>query len=264
MRLSAYYKEGDFQNDISNLGSCKRNDIHRVRHILLVGADVNWKDNEGRSGLHHAARNNYGDLLELLLTQTGVNVNITDRYNFTPLMVACAEGHENIVRRLCQAPGIELNRRNVVGITALHCAVTWNKPRCVEVLRGAGDVDWNVRAVSGWYPLTRAVEDGYADVLQTILSVPEPHLDLSVTDERGRNVAQIAVEEIGGESQRCVEILSRDRRVNWNIKNSDGDTPVMFCVKNNKIEMARCLINTPGVDLDTVDRDGKYLETVAR
>ena len=54
------------------------------------------------------------------------------------------------------------------------------------------------------------------------------------------------------------------RRVDWNIKNSAGDTPVMFCLKTNKIEMARCLINTPGVDLDTVDRDGKYLETIAR
>ena len=61
-----------------------------------------------------------------------------------------------------------------------------------------------------------------------------------------------------------VEILSRDKRVDWNIKNSAGDTPVMFCLKTNKIEMARCLINTPGVDLDTVDRDGKYLETIAR
>ena len=66
-------------------------------------------------------------------------------------------------------------------------------------------------------------------------------------------------------AQRCVEILSRrDRKVDWNIKNSDGDTAVMFCLKTNKIEMARCLINTPGVDLDTVDRDGKYLETIAR
>jgi len=246
-------------------GSCENNDIHKVRQILLLGADVNWKDNDGISGLFIAASNNYGDLLELLLTQTGVNVNIgNDRCNFTPLMVACGEGHENIVRRLCEAPGIELNKRNVVGDTALYWAVAKNKPRCVEVLRGAGDVDWNVRTEDGESPLTMAVEDGYADVLQTILSVPEPHLDLSVTDERGRNVAQIAVEGFLGERQRCVEILSRDRRVNWNIKNSDGDTPVMFCVKNNKIEMARCLINTPGVDLDTVDRDGKYLETVAR
>ena len=61
-----------------------------------------------------------------------------------------------------------------------------------------------------------------------------------------------------------MELLSGDRRVDWNIKNRDGDTPVMYCLKNNKIEMARCLINTPGVDLDTVDRDGRYLETIAR
>ena len=67
-----------------------------------------------------------------------------------------------------------------------------------------------------------------------------------------------------GDGLRCVELLSQDRRVNWNIKNSDGDTPLMYCLKNNEMEMVRCLINTPGVDLDTVDRDDKYLETIAR
>ena len=109
-----------------------------------------------------------------------------------------------------------------------------------------------------------AVDLGLADILQTILSVPESQLDLSVTDVRGRNVGQIAVESSAGDRQRCVELLCQDRRVDWNVKNRDGVTPVMFCVKNNKIEMARCLINTPGVDLDTVDRDGKYLENIAR
>ena len=141
-----------------------------------------------------------------------------------------------------------------------------NNPACVSVLREVAGVDWSVRDNYGRYPLTVAVLRGHADILQTILSVPEPHLDLSVTDSRGRNIAQIAVEDSGylGDRQRCVELLSGDRRVNWNIHNSDGDTPVMYCLKNNKIEMARCLINTPGVDLDTVDRDGRYLETIAR
>ena len=91
-----------------------------------------------------------------------------------------------------------------------------------------------------------------------------PHLNLSVTDWRGRNIAQIAVEEEGGERLRCVEILSRDRRVEWNIKNSDGDTPIMYCLKTNKIEMFRLLLNSPRVDLNTRDRDGKYLEDIAR
>ena len=39
--------------------------------------------------------------------------------------------------------------------------------------------------------------------------------------------------------------FSRDRRVDhyWNTKNSDGDTPMMYCLKNNKIEMARLLVS---------------------
>ena len=91
-----------------------------------------------------------------------------------------------------------------------------------------------------------------------------PHLNLSVTDWRGRNIAQIAVEEEGGERLRCVEILSRDRRVEWNIKNSDGDTPIMYCLKTNKMEKFCLLLNCPRVDLNTRDRDGKYLEDIAR
>ena len=258
----------------SYLKACEENNYSLVRDLLSSGADVNWKSDEddyypGYTGLYWAAFHNSGDLLELLLTQTGVDVNITRSHQMTPLMTACRHGHENIVRRLCQVTDIQLNTINDHGWTALHYAVNYNKPACVSVLRGVAGVDWNVRDNNGDYPLTTAVERGRAECLQIILSVPEPHLDLTVTDYRGRNIAQIAVEEefnYGGDRQRCLELLSRDRRMDpfWNIKNSDGDTPVMFCLKNNKIEMARCLINTPGVDLDTVDREGRYLETIAR
>ena len=244
-----------------------------MRELLSKGADVNWRADEdededlvgGEAGLHFAADYNYGELLELLLAQTGVNVNIRDNHNWTPLMFACARGHENIVRRLCQVPGIQLNTRDEGGCTALHWAVYQNKQACVAVLREVAGVDWNVRDNAGDSPLTLAVYWGYADILPIILSVPEPDLDLSVTDSKGRNIAQIAVERNGGDRQRCVELLSADRRVDqyWNIKNSNGDTPVMYCLKFNKIEMARCLINTLGVDLDTVDRRRRNLQDIA-
>ena len=186
------------------LQACDRNDLDKVRHSLGLGANVNWtRDSDGISGLHIAAGRNYGELLELLLSQPGVDVNITDKYNMTPLMLACNRGHENIVRRLCQVNGIKLNVRDSVGWTALHHAVFNNYPQCVEILGTLPNV--------------------------------------------GRNVAQIA---------------------DWNMTmtglGDDRATFVMYCLKRNKIEMARCLINTPGVDLDTVDRDGKYLETIAR
>ena len=77
-------------------------------------------------------------------------------------------------------------------------------------------------------------------------------------------MAQIAVEEDGGDRQRCVELLSQDRRVNWNIKNSAGETPVMSCLKNNMTVMARSILCNDSVDLDTVDSDGYTLEGFAR
>ena len=105
-------------------------------------------------------------------------------------MVACWNGHENIVRRLCQVTDIQLNNRDSSGQTALQYAVLNNKPACVSVLRGVAGVDWNVRDNHGNYPLIMAVDYGHAECLEIILSVPEPHLDLTFTDSEGKNVAQ--------------------------------------------------------------------------
>ena len=114
------------------LSACKRNDKILVGQLLHLGADVKWRrDSDGETGLHLAAGNNYGELLELLLAQTGVDVNIRTNYNLTPLMLACGEGHENIVRRLCQVTGIQLNSRNEDGLTALQLAVLYQYKRYI-------------------------------------------------------------------------------------------------------------------------------------
>ena len=70
------------------LKSCYDNDVNEVRHSLGLGANVNWQggvDSDGESGLYFAAKKNYGELLELLLSQPGVDVNITINNNGTPL-----------------------------------------------------------------------------------------------------------------------------------------------------------------------------------
>jgi len=181
-------------------------------------------------------------------------------------MVACGRGHEHIVRRLSQVTGIQLNTRYDRGYTALHLAVDYDNLATVSVLRGLAGVDWYVRDNRGSYPLTNAEECSHVECLDILPSVPEPHLDLGVTDYRGRNLARIAVEEDRGDRTKCLEFLSGDRRVDcyWNIKNSDGVTPMMFYLKYTDTFLATALLINPSLDLHTVDRDGQYREDIAR
>ena len=74
-------------------------------------------------GLHLSANSNNRDILDLLLSQGGVNVNMSSYRKTTALMVACFRGHADIVRRLSQVSGIDLNFTDSDGWTACHAAV---------------------------------------------------------------------------------------------------------------------------------------------
>ena len=250
--------------------ACDYNNLSDAEDALTLGADVNWRDARGWAGLHIAAAENYRSLLELLLAQSGVDVNIEiSGSGATPLMIACQEGHEKILRRLSQVSGVQINAKDEDGSIPLHWAVNQNHPACISVLRevAMAGVDWNAKSNAGDYSLADAVNRSQAECLKIIMSVSEPYLDLSVTDQEGRYITQIAVENPQyGESQRCLELLSEDRRVDpyWNVKNADGDSPVMICFKNDRINMATTLLANTSVDLDTVDSEGKHLEDIAR
>ena len=84
--------------------------------------------------------------------------------------------------------------------------------------------------------------------LRALLSVDGP---LSVDG----NLAQIAVESDSEDSVECVELLSRDTRVDWNRRNESGDTPLMFCIKNNKTEMLEIIGGISGIR-NTVTESG--------
>ena len=77
------------------------------------------------------------------------------------------------------------------------------------------------------------------DILEILLSIPT--VDLNITDSDGRNIAQIAVEkdDIEEYDLQCLELLANDPRVNWNIKNADGETPIMYTMRERKEEVER-------------------------
>ena len=258
------------------LNACRDGDLELARVLLTRGADVNWRRDKYYfySGLHYAARFNYGDLLDLLLAQPGLEVNIRDKYNRTPLMVACGWGSENSVRKLLQVAGIKINCQDIWGGTALQLALENDYPGCIRILREASGLDWNLKDQNGDTPLLKAAFFGYADCLEIILSVPEPQVDFTFTDNNGYNVAWLAlmkyafeeeVEEEDEDPERCVELLTADPRVDWNLRDPEnGNTTLHFCLKKGLVEVAKKIFKIPTVDLNVQNDAGEFPETIAR
>ena len=240
---------------------CQQNNIEKVKFYLELGANVNCKFSY--SALHYAVKNNSEELLELLLSQPGVDVNIRCTRGNTPLIDACNQDHVNIVRRLCQVREINPNITSVLGQTALSYAIYRNNVEYVKILSTLTHIPvyWNITNIFGEYPIIMALKLCHIDIFQIILSTPG--IDLSVSDVSGKHITHIALQHYDNRVQRAVGILSKDKRVNWNIKDHRGDTPLMHCLAFDKIENAQCLINIPGIDLNTIDSNGYYPEELA-
>ena len=171
------------------LSDCCENNLTAVARLLEEGADVNWRDEDGMSGLHWAAVNNYGALLARLLTEPTVSVNITNTQGETPLMMASFAGRDGLVSRLCGSEGIELNCRDVNGWTALHWAVDQSRTGCVQILSDSR-ADCNVLNSEWEAPVMLSLKQHKSQLAVILLN--NPSLDLDTVDGDGRHLEDIA------------------------------------------------------------------------
>eukprot|EP00933_Yihiella_yeosuensis_P001216 TRINITY_DN101987_c0_g1_i1.p1 TRINITY_DN101987_c0_g1~~TRINITY_DN101987_c0_g1_i1.p1 ORF type:complete len:216 (-),score=36.21 TRINITY_DN101987_c0_g1_i1:70-717(-) len=69
-------------------------------------ADVNTQDSRGASLLHCAIKTASKSVLEVLLLQSGIEVNVLDRYGRTPLDAAEASNHEDFAQMIRAKGGL--------------------------------------------------------------------------------------------------------------------------------------------------------------
>ncbi|KAK6445089.1 glycerophosphodiester phosphodiesterase [Trichoderma asperellum] len=96
-----------------------------IANILLDHQpDINYTAPHGETALYCAAQANNLGLIKLLLTYTqcGLDANIATATGWTPLMVACANGHRDVVSCLLEA-GVEPESCDALGWTAREHAV---------------------------------------------------------------------------------------------------------------------------------------------
>ena len=107
--------------DIPLWEAAMRGNIEAVKQHLDAGADVNVKDdNWGATPLHFAARNGHKDVAELLVVK-GAAMNTKDDDGRTPLHMVADIGHNGIAELLI-AKGADVNAVGDLGRTPLDYA----------------------------------------------------------------------------------------------------------------------------------------------
>ena len=169
---------------------CHKNDIENVRNVLSLGANVNWLHTvflggmtfSGYGALHIAVEDSE-ELLKIILSHPGVNVNVMDNNERTPLIIACLTQKVKNMRTLCQMSEIDPNIRDCSGCTALYFAINRKNIECLKILRTLPNVDWNMSCWQSKYyygnsPLMECLKlDKEGQVTRYLINNPEVDLN---------------------------------------------------------------------------------------
>uniref|UniRef100_A0A8D2ATE6 Ankyrin repeat domain 33B n=1 Tax=Sciurus vulgaris TaxID=55149 RepID=A0A8D2ATE6_SCIVU len=118
------------------------NDVGLLQALVRRGPrveEVQETDRNGRTGLIVACYHGFVDTVVALAECPHVDVNWQDNEGNTALITAAQAGHVTITNYLLNYfPGLDLERRNVFGLTALMKAAMQGRTECIRALMLAG------------------------------------------------------------------------------------------------------------------------------
>ena len=202
--------------------------------LLAHGADVNARDKDGETYLHHAAKAGTGKEAELLLAH-GADVNAKDSSGRTPLHYAARYGNKQFAELLL-AHGADVNAKDMSGSTPLHWAAgaagEGNRDRAELLLAHGADV--NARDNLGETPLHWAAYSGNRDRAELLLA---HGADVNAKDSSGRTPLHYPASD--GNKQLAELLLAHGADVN--AKNGQKQTPMGLAAQNKLKEMVELL-----------------------
>ncbi len=171
--------------NISIIEAAESGDTSRVLQLIRDGADINTRDEQGRTPILAATHGNQADTVRALI-EAGADINLQDHKLDNPFLYAGAEGLLEIVKILNDA-GADPAITNRYGGTALIPASEHGYVDVVRELLTGSEVDVNHVNNLGWTALMEAIvlSDGGENQQQVIRLLIEHGADVTIPDKNG-------------------------------------------------------------------------------
>ena len=129
---------------------CLSGKLVKVRAALASGEDVNRKDIDNRTGLMWAVIRNHNSVVRLLLEQPTLDLNLTDLDGWTALHLVAIKGNVEGARLLLADPRLNThNHKDNNGWTPLMTAIFHKNVDTVRELVAHQSVDLDARNILG-------------------------------------------------------------------------------------------------------------------
>ena len=254
--LQAIIDHGADVNTTNNKGAtalviaCLKGHLDAIRVLLNAGADLNITDTNGYTCLHIAADGYCSKQVLQTVIDYGAALNVTNKMNESPLIVACQRGNADAEHVLLNN-GADPNVADAEGNTWLHhAAVAGNCSK--QVLQAVIDygADVNTTNKINISPLIYACGMGNADVIKVLLKTGA---DTKITTGfNGNTCLHDAV--IGSCNQETVQAII-DHGADMNATNKNNVTALIIACQRGNADAINVFLNA-GADPSIADAGG--------
>lgn len=217
-----------------------------VETLLKAGADINIKDNEGKTPLMQAALNGLAERVKLYL-ELGAETELKDNNELTALSQSFLLGHEECVKLLISA-GADANAKDKCGLTPLIRAARNGKTEYTHLFLSSG-ANPDIPCDKGNTPLMYAARNGHADCVDVLLSA---HANVNIHNKKGGTALMCAA--YNGRT-RCVKLLIV-AGADVNARDAKENTALILTAKKGHYDCLKMIMDA-GADIDACNTNGR-------
>ncbi|MEM4367103.1 MAG: ankyrin repeat domain-containing protein [Candidatus Anstonellales archaeon] len=234
--------------------------LERIVKLVLEGADVNVKDNDGWTALMMAADKGHGGVVEVLI-KAGADVDFQNKkYELTALIVAAENGHEKIVEMLIKAGADPFICRDHT--PAYECTKNEKIKKILEK-RERKRVEEVIEDVRKWKERGRKEGEKPQGLERAFMwaaargctELIDELIDVVNVNYKSDGITMLMIASWSGH-EKIVEMLIK-AGADVNATSYLGFTALMYAAENGHEKIVEMLIKA-GANLDLQDNDGRW------